>query len=210
MIHLRFVLPCGLPVGAIVAFHQSPLPHSQYGTNYCTIERTRADVNGILGSKSTYMGNWPHFLPVSLMGCCDEQSWCNTFVQSLRCCSFDRRKGRFLLRPERQQICPHTASPPLPPEYNTIVTDPNISRLSRQLNLIFSFAALESSHTFPAPGNPSFVAIAGRVYHRLRSSPEANSAVRWLLYDGFDPSAAPHNNTSIPPQWITLLRECFL
>ena len=54
------------------------------------------------------------------------------------------------------------------------------------------------------------MAIAGRVYHRLRSSPEANSAVRWLLYDGFDPSAAPHNNTSIPPQWITLLRECFL
>lgn len=112
MIHLRFVLPCGLPVGAIVAFHQSPLPHSQYGTNYCTIERTRADVNGILGSKSTYMGNWPHFLPVSPMGCCNEQSWCNAFVQSLRCCSFDRRKGRFLLRPERQQICPHTASPP--------------------------------------------------------------------------------------------------
>lgn len=100
--------------------------------------------------------------------------------------------------------------PPLPPEYDTIVNDPNISRLSRRLNLIFSFAALESSHSFPTPGNPSFVAISGRIYHRLRSSPEANSAVRWLLYDGFDPSAAPHGDTSIPPEWIILLRECFL
>jgi len=100
--------------------------------------------------------------------------------------------------------------PPLPPEYDTIVNDPNISRLSRRLNLIFSFAALESTHTFPVPGNPSFVAISGRIYHRLRNSPEANSAIRWLLYDGFDPSAALHGNTSIPLQWVTLLRECFL
>jgi hypothetical protein len=102
------------------------------------------------------------------------------------------------------------ALPPLPPEYDTIINHPNISRLSRRLNLIFSFAALESSHVFPTPGNPSFVAISGRIYHRLRSGSNANSAVRWLLYDGFDPSATPHSDASIPPQWITLLRECFL
>lgn len=100
--------------------------------------------------------------------------------------------------------------PPLPPEYDTIINDQNISRLSRRLNLIFSFAALESSHTFPTPGNPSFIAISGRIYHRLRSGADANSAVNWLLYDGFDPSVAPHNDASIPPHWITLLRECFL
>ena len=94
--------------------------------------------------------------------------------------------------------------------YDALISDPNISRLSRRLNLIFSFAALESSHEFPTPGNPSFVAVSGRIYHRLRSRPEANSAVRWLLYDGFDPSTAPHNNDSVPIEWITLLRECLL
>ena len=102
------------------------------------------------------------------------------------------------------------ALPPLPPEYDVLINDQNISRLSRRLNLIFSFAALESSHAFPTPGNPSFVAISGRIYHRLRSSSNSNSAVRWLLYDGFDPSAAPHSDNSIPPHWITLLRKCFL
>ena len=102
------------------------------------------------------------------------------------------------------------ALPPLPPEYNTLINDPNISRLSRRLNLIFSFAALESSHAFPTPGNPSFVAISGRIYHRLRSGSTANSAVRWLLYDGFESSAAPHSDASIPPQWIVLLRDCLL
>ena len=100
--------------------------------------------------------------------------------------------------------------PALPPEYNILIHDPNISRLSRRLNLIFSFAALESSHAFPTPGNPSFIAISGRIYHRLRGSPQAASAVRWLLYDGFDPSAAPHGDASIPLEWITLLRQCFL
>lgn len=100
--------------------------------------------------------------------------------------------------------------PPLPPEYNTIVNDPSISRLSRRLNLIFAFAALESSHVFPTPGNPSFIAMSGRLYHRIRSRPDVNSAVRWLLYDGFDATSAPHNDTSIPPHWITLLRQCLL
>ena len=69
---------------------------------------------------------------------------------------------------------------------------------------------MESSHVFPTPGNPSFVAISGRIYHRLRSGSDANSAVRWLLYDGFDSSAIPHEDASIPQQWITLLRECLL
>ena len=98
--------------------------------------------------------------------------------------------------------------PPLPEEYNAFTNDPNISRLSRRLNLIFSFAALESSHAFPTPGNPSFVAISGRVYHRVRGNPDANSAVRWVLYDGFDLSSIPHNDLSIPSHWISLLRNC--
>lgn len=100
--------------------------------------------------------------------------------------------------------------PPLPAEYDAIINNPSISRLSRRLNLIFSFAALESSHTFPTPGNPSFVAISGRIYHRVRGGSDANSAVRWLLYDGFDLSSVPHNDSSIPQQWISLLRDCLL
>ena len=88
--------------------------------------------------------------------------------------------------------------PPLPDEYEAIINDERISRVSRKLNLIFSYTALESSHAFPTPGNPSFIAISGRIYHRLRSHPGANSAVRWLLYDGFALSSAPHNDNSIP------------
>ena len=100
--------------------------------------------------------------------------------------------------------------PPLPAEYDIIIDDERISRLSRRLNLIFSFAALESTHSFPTPGNPSFVVISGRIYHRLRNNPQVRSAVRWLLYDGFDMSSAPHNDNSIPQHWISTLRDCFL
>lgn len=89
--------------------------------------------------------------------------------------------------------------PPLPPEYNAIINDRKISQLSHRLNLIFSFAALESSHTFPTPGNPTFIVISGRIYHRLRSGPDANSVIHWVLYDGFDLSATPHADDSIPP-----------
>src|SRR5579872_1274497 len=100
--------------------------------------------------------------------------------------------------------------PPLPVEYETIVNDQRISRLSRRLNLIFSFAALESSHKFPTPGNPSFIAVSGRIYHRLRSHPQANSAIRWILYDGFALPSAPHSDDSIPQEWISLIRRCLL
>ncbi|KAJ7200397.1 hypothetical protein GGX14DRAFT_372382, partial [Mycena pura] len=57
--------------------------------------------------------------------------------------------------------------PPLPPEYNTFIDDPNISRLSRILNLVLSFASLETTQPFPQnDGPPGFMAIQGRVYHR--------------------------------------------
>lgn len=77
------------------------------------------------------------------------------------------------------------------------------------MNLNFSFAALESSHTYPTPGYPSFFAISGRIYHRLRNSPDANTAIRWVLYDGFDISSAPHSDL-IPEEWILALRQCLL
>ncbi|KAJ6540401.1 hypothetical protein B0H19DRAFT_885253, partial [Mycena capillaripes] len=57
--------------------------------------------------------------------------------------------------------------PPLPPEYTAFIDDPRISHLSRILNLMLSFASLETTQPFPhIDGPPGFMAIQGRVYHR--------------------------------------------
>ncbi|KAJ7923938.1 hypothetical protein B0H13DRAFT_1602123, partial [Mycena leptocephala] len=59
------------------------------------------------------------------------------------------------------------ALPPLPPEFDIFLTDPRISHLSRILNLMLSFASLETTQPFPQiDGPPGFMAIQGRVYHR--------------------------------------------
>jgi hypothetical protein len=59
------------------------------------------------------------------------------------CCG---KEGQYL-----QQIPP---LPPLPPQYDIFITHPQISSLSRVLNLIFSFAALETTHEFPEIAGP--------------------------------------------------------
>ncbi|EIW78809.1 hypothetical protein CONPUDRAFT_60263, partial [Coniophora puteana RWD-64-598 SS2] len=57
--------------------------------------------------------------------------------------------------------------PPLPPEYDVLLQDNRISTMSRILNLVFSFAAMETTHSFPHNDGPrGFLAIQGRVYHR--------------------------------------------
>src|SRR6201996_1391211 len=104
--------------------------------------------------------------------------------------------------------------PPLPPEYSIFINDPRISHLSRVLNLMLSFASLETTQPFPQSyGPPGFVAIQGRVSHRVRPSHE-NSAVRWLLYDGFMECQPPHHNAdwfaSIPADWITAFKNSLL
>jgi hypothetical protein len=60
-------------------------------------------------------------------------------------------------------------------------------------------------------GPPSFVAIQGRVYHRVRPSHE-NSAVRWLLYDGFMEALPPHAAwaSKIPAEWIDSLKTALV
>src|SRR6266852_4541167 len=90
--------------------------------------------------------------------------------------------------------------PPLPLEYDVFLQQPTISKLSRQLNLILSFASLETTHPFPERprGTPGFVAISGRVNHRVRPS-HGNSAVRWLLYDGHEDTNVPHQSA----QWFS-------
>jgi len=101
--------------------------------------------------------------------------------------------------------------PPLPPEIETIATHPQISTLSRILNLIFSFASLETTHAFPEfAGPPGFFAIQGHVYHRIRPT-HHNSATRWLLFDGFIGNM-PYSNlaTSLPTDWIPSVRHALL
>ncbi|KIJ33384.1 hypothetical protein M422DRAFT_96029, partial [Sphaerobolus stellatus SS14] len=57
--------------------------------------------------------------------------------------------------------------PPLPAEFEWLAAQPNISPLSQKLNLLFSFAALETTNAFPRlPGPLGFDAIQGQVYHR--------------------------------------------
>jgi hypothetical protein len=93
--------------------------------------------------------------------------------------------------------------PALPAEYSIFLHDPRLSSLSRILNLLFSFASLETTHSFPhISGPPGFVAIQGKVYHRIRPD-HHDSAIRWILYDGFM-NNIPHADLArqIPPQWI--------
>lgn len=101
--------------------------------------------------------------------------------------------------------------PPLPSEIEAIATHPQISALSCVLNLIFSFASLETTHPFPTiSGPPGFLAIQGRVYHRIRPTHQ-NSAIRWLLFDGFTQNT-PYSDlaTSLPPDWIPSVQRALL
>ena len=99
--------------------------------------------------------------------------------------------------------------PPLPTEFNSLITHPDISHSSRILNLIFSFAALETTHPFPSlPGSRSFFAIQGKIYHRIRPT-HPNSCIRWLLYDGFMAKNCPFHEwaSSLPPSWIRSIKK---
>jgi len=101
--------------------------------------------------------------------------------------------------------------PPLPAAYQLLLDHHDISWYSRILNLIFSFAALETSHAFPnIDGLPGFLAIQGRVYHHVRPT-HTNSAVRWLLYDGFMQNI-PHPTWAalLPPPWIDAVRHALI
>ena len=102
--------------------------------------------------------------------------------------------------------------PPLPDEYDTFLNDPRLSGSSRPLNLLFSFASMETSEPFPqAVGHHAFVSIQGRVYHRVRPS-HNNTAIRWILYDGFLAHLAPHRNWAnvLPETWIDAVRSALI
>lgn len=70
---------------------------------------------------------------------------------------------------------------------------------------------METSHAFPnIDGLPGFLAIQGRVYHHVRPT-HTNSAVRWLLYDGFMQNI-PHPTWAalLPPPWIDAVRHALI
>jgi hypothetical protein len=95
--------------------------------------------------------------------------------------------------------------PPLPTELEWLSRQHGISFLSRKLNLLFSFSAMETTGQFPTHlGVQGFLAIQGRVYHRLRPS-HPSSGLRWLLYDGWMRPNMPHSawSTIIPRDWTT-------
>lgn len=134
-----------------------------------------------------------------------------TTVRQCQTCGIELLTGEkagFCCGPKGNRYSAIQPLPPLPDEFNTFLKSPDISRLSRKLNLIFSFAAMESTHAFPTPGNPSFVAVAGRVYHRVRMHPQDDTAIRWMLYDGFNDSSIPHHTHArdIPSSWIRAVR----
>lgn len=94
--------------------------------------------------------------------------------------------------------------PLLPYEFQRFIDNPHLSSLSRILCLIFSFASLECTAEFPSfRGPPGFFAIHSHIYHRVRPT-HHNSAVHWLLYDGFLPDCAPYQNWAslLPPSWV--------
>ena len=117
-------------------------------------------------------------------------------------------KAGFCCGPNGNRYLSVRPLPPLPDEFQIFLRSPDISALSRKLNLIFSFAAMKSSHTFPTPGTPSFVAVAGRIYHYVGLRPQDNTAIRWMLYDGFENSSIPHHTSArdIPSSWIRAVR----
>ncbi len=103
----------------------------------------------------------------------------------------------------RVHTLPHL--PLLPPEIEALTHDRRISPASNVLNLVFSFAALESTGDFATfkKGPPGFFALGGRVYHRIRLE-HPDSPVHWILYDGFDLRRPPHADHArdLPPCFI--------
>ena len=99
--------------------------------------------------------------------------------------------------------------PPLPIEFDTFLNHPDISRLSRIVNLIFSLASMESTHPFPSlHGPPAFFAVQGKLYHRIRPR-HPNSALRWILFDGFMDDKHPYENlaANLPSGWLSSVRN---
>lgn len=82
----------------------------------------------------------------------------------------------FCCGPNGNRLNDDVALPPLPREFAWLTDHPNISRLSRKLNHMFTFTAFKVSGNLP-PTQDGFVAIEGRSYHRIRPNCLASCCV---------------------------------
>ena len=103
--------------------------------------------------------------------------------------------------------------PSLPPqslELQWLSSQVGVSESSRKLNVLFSFAAMETTGSFDrAPGPDGFVAIQGKVYHRLRPD-KSGTGLRWVLYDGYGGESTPHGGYNLPATWINAIRTTLM
>ena len=100
--------------------------------------------------------------------------------------------------------------PPQSPELSWLSSQVGVSECSRKLNVLFSFAAMETTGSFDrAPGPDGFVAIQGKVYHRLRPD-KSGTGLRWVLYDGYSSGSTPHEGYGLPPSWINAIRTTLM
>ncbi|KIJ32888.1 hypothetical protein M422DRAFT_183943, partial [Sphaerobolus stellatus SS14] len=77
------------------------------------------------------------------------------------------RHGGFCCGPSGKYATSVPRLPDIPEEFEWLSQQPNISALSCKLNLLFSFAAMETTEDFPVHVGPQgFLAIQGCVYHR--------------------------------------------
>ncbi|KAI6127273.1 hypothetical protein F5141DRAFT_997048, partial [Pisolithus sp. B1] len=109
----------------------------------------------------------------------------------------------FCCGPNGSRLQDVPALPLLPPQIQNLMQHPQISSLSQILNLIFSFASLETMHPFPDKVTlPAFLATQGCVYHCICPT-HNNSTVQWLLFDSFMQNV-PHTQwaATLPDSWI--------
>ncbi|KAG8922276.1 hypothetical protein FRC01_014248 [Tulasnella sp. 417] len=118
----------------------------------------------------------------------------------------------FCCGPNGSRLNDVPAPPPLPAEFAVFLNSQDISPASCVLNLLYSFAALESTAEFPTLAGPQgFFAVQGRLYHRIRPN-HMNSGIRWLLYDGYLGENAPFGDwiASLPAAWTAAVAEALL
>ena len=121
-------------------------------------------------------------------------------------------KPGFCCGPHGSRLTDVPSLPPFPHDFDIFITHPDVSANSHILNLIFSFASTECTAEFPSfRGPPGFFVVHGWLYHRVRPTHQ-NSAVCWLLYDGFLADKAPHQDWMkvLPPEWICAVSEALL
>ena len=71
-------------------------------------------------------------------------------------------------------------------------------------------AAMETTGLFRRPAGPDgFLAIEGKVYHRLRPE-KTGMGLRWVLYDGYDATRTPDLASVLPQDWVDVVKRVLM